>query len=132
MSESELAALYRDYKRCLNGQEWGSLGKFVDDDVEHNARPIGLNGYRDMLAADFEAIPDLRFEVELLVEGPSVIACRLRFDCTPVGTFLGLPVNGRRIRFAENVFYEVSHAKIRRVWSVIDKVAIEAQLGDAP
>jgi predicted ester cyclase len=52
----------------------------------------------------------------------------LNFDCTPKDTFLGLHVNGRRISFAENVIYEFLGGKIREVWSVIDKAAIEAQL----
>ena len=56
------------------------------------------------------------------------IASRLRFDCTPGGIFLGLPVNGKRVSFAENVFYEFRNEKIDRVWSVIDKAAIEAWL----
>ena len=56
------------------------------------------------------------------------LASRLKFDCTPVGEFLGLDVNGRRVSFCENVFYEVRDRKIWQVWSVIDKAAIEAQL----
>ncbi|SFH91532.1 SnoaL-like polyketide cyclase [Bradyrhizobium sp. cf659] len=56
------------------------------------------------------------------------IACRLTFDCAPVGNFLGLDVNGKRVSFCENVFYEFADGKIRQVWSVIDKTAIEAQL----
>jgi predicted ester cyclase len=43
--------------------------------------------------------------------------------------FLGLRVEGRRIAFAENVFYEFDDdRKIRAVWSIIDKAAIERQL----
>ena len=56
------------------------------------------------------------------------IASRLAFDCSPKGKFLGLDVNGKRVSFTENVFYEFRGAKIARVWSVIDKAAIEAQL----
>ncbi|WP_408642408.1 ester cyclase [Sinorhizobium chiapasense] len=41
----------------------------------------------------------------------------------------GLPVNGRKVRFAENVFYELVEGRIERVWSIIDKGAIETQLG---
>jgi predicted ester cyclase len=59
---------------------------------------------------------------------PPYVASRLRFDCSPKGLFLGLPVNGRRIVFAENVFYQFRAGKIEEVWSVIDKAAIEAQL----
>jgi predicted ester cyclase len=128
MVPAELANIYRDYIACLNRQDWPALGRFVDDEVAHNARPLGLSGYRAMLERDFREIPDLRFNIELLISEPPSIAARLNFDCTPVGTFLGLAVNGRRVSFCENVFYTFRQRKIRQVWSVIDKTAIEAQL----
>ncbi len=81
-----------------------------------------------MLERDFEEIPDLQFAIELLVCEPPYIATRLRFDCRPKGLFLGLPVNGRRVNFVENVFYEFRDERIAEVWSVVDKAAIEAQL----
>jgi predicted ester cyclase len=49
-------------------------------------------------------------------------------DCTPVGDFMGLPVNGRKVQFSENVFYRFREGRIIEVWSVIDKAAAEAQL----
>lgn len=128
MNSADLADLYRNYIACLNRQDWPTLGRFVHDDVVHNARPLGLSGYRAMLEQDFREIPDLRFDIAMLISDPPNIACRLAFDCTPVGTFLGLPVNGTRISFYENVFYAFHDGKIRQVWSVIDKAAIEAQL----
>ena len=128
MTPEELAGIYRNYIACLNRQDWAALGQFVHDDVAHNARPLGLSGYRAMLQQDFRAIPDLRFNIELLVSEPPRIAARLNFDCTPAGTFLGLAVDGRRVSFCENVFYEFGNGKIRQVWSVIDKTAVEAQL----
>ncbi|OAF09897.1 ester cyclase [Bradyrhizobium centrolobii] len=129
MTKSDLADIYRDYIACLNRQDWPALGRFVHDDVVHNARGLGLPGYRAMLERDFREIPDLNFNIALLISDPPRIACRLKFDCTPVGKFLGLDVNGRRVSFCENVFYEFRDGKIWQVWSVIDKAAIEARLG---
>ncbi|NLS02461.1 SnoaL-like domain-containing protein [Rhizobium sp. P32RR-XVIII] len=128
MSKAELSAIYRDYIACLNAQDWPRLGHFVGDDVRHNDRRLGLAGYRAMLERDFEEIPDLHFDVKLLTADPPFIASRLVFDCRPKGAFLGLPVNGKRVSFAENVFYRFDREKIDEVWSVIDKAAIEAQL----
>jgi predicted ester cyclase len=128
MSKTDLSGIYRDYIACLNEQDWPKLAQFVDQQVQHNGRPIGLSGYREMLERDFDQIPDLRFEIRLLVSDANYIASRLAFDCTPKATFLGLDVNGRRVSFTENVFYEVRQGKITRVWSIIDKAAIEAQL----
>ena len=125
---SNLADLYSDYIACLNAQDWENLGRFVHPDVVHNARPLGLHGYRSMLEADYRAIPDLRFAIEFLVIDSPKLAARLAFNCRPVGEFLGLAVNGTRICFAENVFYGFEDGRIREVWSVIDKAAIEAQL----
>lgn len=128
MTRADLADIYRAYIGCLNAQDWAKLGQFVHDGASHNGRPFGLEGYRAMLERDFADIPDLRFDIELLVADPPVIASRLRFDCTPKGKFLGLDVNGRRVAFSENVFYRFRDGKIEQVWSVIDKAAIEAQL----
>ena len=128
MTKTALADLYRGYIACLNAQDWPNLHRFVAEDARHNSRPFGLAGYRAMLERDFEEIPDLQFNIELLICDPPHIASRLRFDCRPKGLFLDLPVNGRRVNFAENVFYQFRDERIVEVWSVVDKAAIEAQL----
>lgn len=128
MTGTGLARRYRDYIACLNRQDWAGLGRFVHDEVRHNGRQLGLAGYRAMLEKDFREIPDLRFDIRILVCDPPFVASRLAFDCTPAGRFLGLDVDGRRVAFAENVFYEFRDGRIAQVWSVIDKAAIEAQL----
>lgn len=128
MSEIQLADVYRDYIACLNRQDWENLSLFVQNNVRHNSRTLGLTGYRAMLENNFDQMPDLRFDIQLLVAAPTHIAARLWFDVTPKGEFLGLPVNGRKVAFAENVFYEFRDRRIQEVWSVIDKAAVEAQL----
>jgi predicted ester cyclase len=120
--------LYRGYIDCLNRQDWESLGHHVAEDVVYNGDPVGLDGYRAMLIRDFRAIPDLRFTIGFLVVEPPTVASRLNFDCTPTGELFGLAVNGRRVQFAENVFYRFADNRVTEVWSIIDKAAVEAQL----
>jgi len=127
MNDNKLSDIYLAYLDCLNRQAWDELGNFVDDQVEHNGRPVRLEGYREMLVKDFQDIPDLSFHTELLVCEPPKIAARLKFDCSPVGVFMALPVNGKRVVFHEHVFYEYKDKKISRVRSVIDKTEIEQQ-----
>ncbi|TIO06525.1 ester cyclase [Mesorhizobium sp.] len=128
MIKTNLSAIYRDYIACLNKQDWARLGQFVHDEAIHNGRRVGLSGYLEMLRRDFDEIPDLYFDVQMLISDPPYIASRLGFDCTPKGAFLGLDINGKRVSFAENVIYEFRGEKIIQVWSVIDKATIEAQL----
>ena len=72
---------YRDYITCLNNQDWTNLDQFVHDDVHHNG---GLRAMViAMLEADYEQIPDLHFNIELLAVDSPHVACRLRFDVHP-------------------------------------------------
>lgn len=128
MNKEDLTSAYREYIACLNRQDWQKLGRFVHKDVQRNGEKLGLDGYRAMLERNFEEIPDLSFKIDLLVSDPPTIASRLRFDCTPKGDLFGLPINGRKLSFAENAFYIYRDDKIELVWSVIDKAAIEKQL----
>lgn len=128
MTREDLASIYRRYIDCLNRQDWDQLGEFVDDDVTHNDRPLSLSGYRAMLEGDFRAIPDLRFNIGIIASDPPIIASRLDFDCTPVGMLFGIPVNGKRVRFSEHVFYEFKDRRIIHVHSLIDTKAIANQV----
>ena len=123
-----LRDVYQSYIACLNAEDWKTLDQFVAETAQHNGRHLGVTGYKDMLIRDYQQIPDLRFNIGLLVVEPPIIASRLDFDCAPVGSFLNLPVNGKKVQFSENVFYEFADYKIIKVWSIIDKSAIEAQL----
>ena len=128
MTKADLSEIYREYIACLNRQDWPNLGQFVHEEVRYNGERVGLSGYREMLEGDFRAIPDLYFHIHLLISEPPRIASRLSFDCTPKGILFGLHVNGKRVSFTENVFYEFRDERIEKVWSVIDKAAIESQL----
>ena len=128
MNKSDLSDTYRGYIDCLNRQDWQNLGNFVGNDVSYNGKTVGIEGYRTMLERDFREIPDLAFKIHLLMSDPPYIASRLNFEVTPTREFFGLAVNGKKVSFSENVFYEFADGKIAHVWSVIDKAAIEAQL----
>lgn len=101
---------------------------FVDDDVIYNGESIRFAAYRDMRATNCRDIPDFEFVIGMVFAHEAHLASRLLFDCTPVGFFMGLPVNGRRVTFSENVFYGFDRGRIAEVWSVVDKAAIETQL----
>lgn len=128
MTKDELVDLYRQYIACLNRRDILGLDRFVDEAVRYNGTQLSLSGYRAMLEGDFEAIPDLWFELDFAMADPPRVAARLLFDCTPRGALFDLPVNGKRVSFSENVFYEFRDGKIASVWSVIDKAAIAAQV----
>ena len=77
MRATEIEHFYLAYIACLNAQDWSRLADFVEVDVRHNNRPLGVAGYRAMLQNDFATIPDLRYEVELLVGNTNCVGSRL-------------------------------------------------------
>jgi predicted ester cyclase len=51
-----------------------------------------------------------------------------RTRCTPAREFAGIPTSGRRVQFAEHVFYRFRDRRIEQVWSLIGTNAIRGQL----
>jgi predicted ester cyclase len=125
-----LEQVYRAYLAALDERRLDDLHRFVHDRLTYNGDDWTLDRYRSRLAEDARGIPDLRYEVRLLVTGPDHVAARLWFDCTPRHDFLGIPATGRRVSFAEHVFYRFRDARIEHVWSVIDTDAVRRQLSD--
>lgn len=130
MPDAGNETFYSRYLDTLNDRRLGELGAFVHDRLTYNGKPMTLGDYQGLIAGDIAAIPDLRFDVGLLVVNEHQIACRLNFRCTPEREFLGLKPNGRTVSFSEHVFYTLRAGRISEVWSLIDRTAIEAQLAE--
>lgn len=57
------------------------------------------------------------------------VAARLMLDCTPQGEFMGLPINGRRVKWGEHILYRFDdEGKMEEIWVVADKGTVEEQL----
>jgi len=121
---------YRAYLNALNEHRLDDLVHYVQDEVQYNGRAWTRDQYRDNIAGDIAAIPDLFFHAEIVVADENQVACRIRFDCTPEQEFLGFTPNGKRLSFTEHVFYRFVDHRIAEVWSMIDRPAIAAQLAD--
>ncbi|MCS7483149.1 ester cyclase [Umezawaea endophytica] len=130
MGENFIEAQYRAYLDCLNERRFDDLGRFVHDPVVHNDRRLGLAEFQDLLRRDAAEIPDLRYEIGLLVIAGDEVACRIDFECTPK-SFRGLPPAEGKISFAEHVFYRYQEGRIARIWSLVDLDAIRSQLGES-
>ena len=101
MNDAALEAHYRAYIDCLNTRRLDRLDTFVHDELTYNGEPMTRAGYRALLEDDIAAIPDLVFDIDLLVVSGERVACRLEFDCTPEREWRGLGPSGRSIAFTE-------------------------------
>jgi predicted ester cyclase len=123
-----LESVYRSYLAALNERRLDDLPGFVHDELTYNGAPMSRVQYRDLLATDIEAVPDLFYDAQIVVATDDRVACRLFFSCTPQRDFLGFTPNGKRLTFAEHVFYDFRDARIAAVTSLIDRYSIQTQL----
>ncbi|WP_217604852.1 ester cyclase [Chitinophaga sp. GbtcB8] len=121
-------AHYLRYISFLNERRLDDLSEFVQEKLTYNGEAMTRTDYQNLIAGDIAAIPDLYFDVHLLVVKDDTIACRIKFDCTPQDEFLGFRPNGKKISFSEHVFYQLKGGKIAEVWSLIDTRSIQSQL----
>ena len=128
MTEAEFEAHYRRYISYLNNRRLDELDEFLYEELTYNGEPETRADYRARIAGDVAAIPDLYFDVHLIVVGDDQIACRLFYNCTPQSEWLGLQPNGKSISFAEHVFYKFRDGKIYEVWSLLDVPSTAEQL----
>ena len=97
--------------------------------MRRNGERIGLAGYREMLERDVEEIPDLVVRHSAADRRPAPMSrAGSRSIVRQRESSSASMSRGKRVSFAENVFYEFKGEKIETVWSIIDKATIEAQL----
>jgi predicted ester cyclase len=128
MSTLVVRARYLEYIAILNERRFDDLTEHVEPRLTYNGESLTREEYQDLLRGDVRAIPDLFFDVHDLVVEEQRIAARIVFRCTPEREFLGLAPTGRRIEFAEHVFYRLREGRIAEVRSLIDRDRVREQL----
>ena len=119
---------YQEYVAVLNERRLDDLPEYVAPELTYNDEPLTCAEYQDLLRGDVRAVPDLFYDVHDLVVEEQRVAARIVFRCTPERVFLGLAPTGRRIEFAEHVFYDLRDGQIVQVRSLIDRDRVRQQL----
>lgn len=73
--------------------------------------------------------PDLRFEVEDLIEDGDTVAVRARLRGTHEGPWRDLPATGRTIEYDVAMFFRFDGDRLVEVWEVDDAARRDRQLG---
>jgi len=119
---------YQEYVAVLNERRLDDLPEYVAPELTYNDEPLTCAEYQDLLRGDVRAVPDLFYDVHDLVVEEQRVAARIVFRCTPEQEFLGLAPTGRRIEFAEHVFYRLRDGRIAEVRSLLDRDRVREQL----
>ncbi|KAH8882553.1 hypothetical protein GQ53DRAFT_455643 [Thozetella sp. PMI_491] len=127
----DLGELYRAYIACINARTMASdLPKFCHPVVTWNGLDMDLGKYRSLMEDTFEAIPELTFDVRVLVvdDEQQMLGVRIEFRGTPTKEYSGAQPTGRSVHFAEHAFYQLESGRIRSVQTAIDWEMYKQQL----
>ena len=83
MTNADLETRYRAYLDALNRRRLDDLVHHCRTNCRTTAGSMTRRQYRDLIATDIAAIPDLIFDAEIIVASGDQVACRLVFDRTP-------------------------------------------------
>jgi predicted ester cyclase len=115
--QPDLQRIYHDYIACLNAQDYDKLPSFLDADVEHNGKRLGIEGYVQLIKKSYAEYPWLHYNILLAVDDPvhQIVSARLILRGDGYDKSFE-PHDVER----EHVWYHFVDGKIRRVLSMLD------------
>ena len=126
--------LARDYiDQVFNQHHPAKAADFVTSDVVWHGGSLGDIAGADNLAGLLEsflgALPDLYAAEQDIVAENDTVLVRLVVTATVKGTLLGVPADGKPVRWTAYDVYRVTDGKISEEWAGDDIATIMTQIG---
>jgi steroid delta-isomerase-like uncharacterized protein len=126
--------LARDYiDQVFNQHNPAKAAHFVTSDVVWHGGSLGDIAGADNLAGLLEsflgALPDLYAAEQDIVAENDTVLVRLVVTATVKGTLLGVPADGKPVRWTAYDVYRVTDGKISEEWAGDDIATIMTQIG---
>ena len=132
MFNDELETRYCRYvDEVLNHHRLDALAGYLADDVVSHAHGLaaGRAGARDLVGSLVSAFPDFHLTVETLAAVEDQLVARLTATGTHVGSFLGVPPTGRRVRVSAFGAWQLRDGQCTEQWLQLDVTELLQQLG---
>ena len=126
--------LARDYiEQVFNQHNPAAAADFVTPDVVWHGGSLGdITGAAavgGLLEAFIGALPDLNAAEQDIIAGDDLVMVRLVVSATVKGTLLGVPADGKSVRWGAVDIYRVTDGKISEEWAADDVATIMIQVG---
>jgi steroid delta-isomerase-like uncharacterized protein len=130
-SNKELARAY--IEQVFNQHNPAKAADFVTQDVVWHGGGLGeisgVAGLVGLLESFIGALPDLKAAEQDVVAENDLVVVRLVVSATVKGGLLGVPADGKPIRWDAVDIYRVTDGKISEEWAADDVASIMAQVG---
>jgi steroid delta-isomerase-like uncharacterized protein len=91
--------------------------------------PIGSEGFKQSLSAQFKAFPDMQAKIEHIVAENDLVVVFLNFTGTHKREFQGMPPTNKKINIRSADLYRIENEKIVEHWDVVDQLNLLQQIG---
>jgi predicted ester cyclase len=91
--------------------------------------PIGSEGFKQSLSAQFKAFPDIQAKIEHIVAENDLVVVFLNFTGTHRGEFQGMPPTNKKINIRSADLYRIENEKIVEHWDIVDQLNLLQQTG---
>jgi len=102
---------------------------FVSHFLPSGTRWEGLKAFKKSLVEHREAFPDWKEVVNLVVAEGDYVVLQYVSSGTNLGSFLGNPPTGKKIRISEMTIFRIVDGKITEQWLLPDILSLNQQLG---
>lgn len=101
--------------------------------VNHNIPQagVGVEGIRNMIGMFRAAFPDIRVDLDDVIQQGDRVASRGVFTGTHQGDFMGIPATGRSVRVQFIDIWRIEDGKFAENWVQMDMLGLMQQLGVA-
>jgi len=131
-------ALFVEMTDAINARQLDRLDALVAANlVRHsqatpNVQGTNLSEFKDFLRQDFDAVPDSRQEIEMMVADGNMLAAYVNYRGTQTGPLGPFPPSGKEIDLRFIGFLRIEHGKIAEIWVEWDNLTVLTQLGHFP
>lgn len=133
MSEQNKALAQRFYEEVFNKKKLDAIDELCAPDfVDHNAMPgqaPGAKGLKDVFAAFFRGLPDLRITIQELVAERDIVVVRFSGTATHTGELMGAAPSGKAVTMRGMDMIRIKNGKAIEVWHEGDDAVVLMQLG---
>jgi len=127
----------RFYEEILGGGNLDLVDELTTDDfIDHEegppGTPAGREGVKAFVSMFREAFPDLKVEVDEMLEDGDLAAARATFSGTHDGEFMGVPASGKKVSIETIDIVRFDGDRVAEHWGVTDVMALMQQIGAIP
>lgn len=102
---------------------------FVQHFLPDNSEVQGIEALREHVKEHREAFPDWREEIHHIVAEKDLVVLQFESSGTNLGSWLGNPPTGKKVRINEFVILRIENGKIAEQWLMPDIYNLRRQLG---